>query len=748
MPDDNNSLEAISTPSVLAHDAFAQATPTARRSPYSFRPATSDQANGLSFVLNALRRRWKWVLPLALLLGCGAAAAVVLLFKPSYEAVACLKIESHAPHIAFEMSGEDRDASKSFLQTQVNLLRHPVVLSPVVALPEVARIPEIASESDPVRWLAKRISVKRETESELYDISFAAHDPKAAATVVNALLDEYFRLREQEDASRTKQVIKTLNSELDERSAKVKDLRETVRELTKQVTGKDPVAGAAESSVVVNNNTLLADQQNRLANAEVQEAVLAAELQAYQSTAEPEVRIPDAMIQKTIDMNHDVLQTKRENAGLQFQLDELNAISKRGGKDPEFLRIKRQIEENNKFLTQLRNDLREQIRLDHQSTASANRQDKIATLQAELDRLRNTVKELRKLCESQVKDVKETSGDALTLRFKQGELDRAEKVYGLIAQRIVELSTETHAPERVIVIQKALVPTAPIEVFPYRNILVAALAGFVLPFGLALGAEKLIQRVGDAANLENASRLPVVGEIARLPTRIHGSHRSVPARMGLGMQMFEESINSLRTTLMLAENLCDLRVLAVTSAVTHEGKTSVAVQLAMSLARSTNKPTLLIDGDMRSPNLHDIFETPLIPGLAKVLEGKSSIDEAIVATSCPALDLLPAGELNSNPHHLLGNGGPAALLRGIPEKYRYVVIDTPPVLAASESLVLAKMADATLVCVLRDVSRIDQVKKAYQRLLIGGSKPVGLVLNGVPTRTYAHHYGSYAYVRR
>jgi capsular exopolysaccharide synthesis family protein len=149
---------------------------------------------------------------------------------------------------------------------------------------------------------------------------------------------------------------------------------------------------------------------------------------------------------------------------------------------------------------------------------------------------------------------------------------------------------------------------------------------------------------------------------------------------------------------------------------------------------------------MRSPNLHEIFDVPLQPGLAETLEGKASIEAAVVSTSCPHLDLLPAGKLAGNPHQLLGNIEPSALIRSIPERYSYVVIDTPPVLAASEALILATMADATLVCVLRDVTRIDRVKKAYQRLLMAGGKPVGLVLSGVPTKSYAYHYGNYAYV--
>jgi capsular exopolysaccharide synthesis family protein len=346
-----------------------------------------------------------------------------------------------------------------------------------------------------------------------------------------------------------------------------------------------------------------------------------------------------------------------------------------------------------------------------------------------------------------MKDVKQNSGDTLQLRFKQGELERSEKIYGLIAERIVKLRTERFAPERVVLMQRAVAPAAPVEVFPFRNVMLAALMGFAMPFGLALGWEKLICRVGDASNLEMLSHLPVLGEIAQLPVRRRGVRKSSD-QMGMGLRMFEESITSLQTTLMLAEDLRDLRVLTVTSATMHEGKTSVAAQLAMSLARTTCHPTLLIDGDMRSPKLHSIFDVPLSPGLTDVLEKKTPIEEAIVATTCPALDLLPAGDLRAAPHQLLGNGAPAALLESIPEKYRFIILDTPPVLAASESLILATMADATLVCVLRDVSRIDQIKKAYHRLLVAGGKPVGLVLNGVPTKTYAFNHGCYSYVQR
>jgi capsular exopolysaccharide synthesis family protein len=276
--------------------------------------------------------------------------------------------------------------------------------------------------------------------------------------------------------------------------------------------------------------------------------------------------------------------------------------------------------------------------------------------------------------------------------------------------------------------------------------ILAALGCFGLPFGLAFAREKMIHRVGDVSHLEQEAKFQVLGEIAQLPTGRHRRLRRASPSVDIESRMFEESIDSLRTTLMLANELHGLRIFAITSATNHEGKTCVASQLSISLARATGMPTLLIYRDMRAPDLHKLFDVPLEPGLTKVLQGNCSLEAAIVPTEWSQLDLLPGGKLHDNPHRLLGNDSPAKFLQAIPKKYRYVIIDTPPVLAASEALMLASLADASLVCTLRDVSRVDKVRKAYSRLQAAGGKPVGLVLNGVPTKTYAHQYGDYSYV--
>jgi len=283
-----------------------------------------------------------------------------------------------------------------------------------------------------------------------------------------------------------------------------------------------------------------------------------------------------------------------------------------------------------------------------------------------------------------------------------------------------------------------------LEVVPWKKIVVFSLVAFCAPFGLAVGWERLVRRVSDAEQIEHDVNLSVVGEVARLPVRA-STLRQGWGRPGAGVHVYEESIDSLRTSLTLSEPLKDMQVLAVTSATNGEGKTSVAVQLAVSIARASSKPTLLIDGDMRAPDIHRLLGVGLEPGLSEVLAGDVSLDEAIRTEWSDYVHLLPAGKALASPHKLLGNGSLKSLLDKIRDSYRYVVIDTPPVLAAAEALVLAKNADASLICAMRDASRVDQIRRTYDRLLGAEANPVGVVLNGIPARRYAYRYGAYGY---
>jgi capsular exopolysaccharide synthesis family protein len=271
----------------------------------------------------------------------------------------------------------------------------------------------------------------------------------------------------------------------------------------------------------------------------------------------------------------------------------------------------------------------------------------------------------------------------------------------------------------------------------------AALVALAIPFGLAVGIEMLFGRVASRQQLEHTGKIAVVGEITSLPRRRSGRLAGGTPRKDV--QLFEESINGLRTYLTLISASRGRRILAVTSAISREGKTSLAAQLAVSVANASGRPTLLIDGDMRSPDLHRIFDVDLGPGLAEVLTRKIPVEEAIETEVCSQLHLLTAGRLMASPHTLTGSGEFAALIEKLRGMYDNIIIDTPPILPASESLLMAGAADATVLCVRRDYSRVDQVNEAVKRLTTSGAKVAGAVLNGVPMQHYAYRYGSYYY---
>ena len=131
--------------------------------------------------------------------------------------------------------------------------------------------------------------------------------------------------------------------------------------------------------------------------------------------------------------------------------------------------------------------------------------------------------------------------------------------------------------------------------------------------------------------------------------------------------------------------------------------------------------------------------------MAETLRGSCKPDEAIVPSPVPGVYLLPAGHLKSTPHNLLKNDSLKLLLTNLRSSYRYVIVDAPPVLAASEAAVIAATAEGTVLCVMRDVTRAQQLRLTYEKLTATGSRLLGAVVNGVPMQHWTNKYGGYGY---
>jgi capsular exopolysaccharide synthesis family protein len=349
--------------------------------------------------------------------------------------------------------------------------------------------------------------------------------------------------------------------------------------------------------------------------------------------------------------------------------------------------------------------------------------------------------------ESQTKEyltsLKQASSASVDLQFAEADLEEWSGIRGTVHQRRVKLQTERDATDSVRELERAVPPRLPVEALPSKQMLGASLVGLALPLLLGFLIEMRARKVDDAHQLESKSRLSVLGEISTIPVATTGKLTKKRRSHARELRLFEESVDSLTTTLTLREDLRSCRVFTITSALSGEGKTSVSCQLVVSLARSTGSKVLLIDGDLRAPDVHHVFGRPMTAGLVGYLNGTAEWRDLVDRDWNDSIHLLTSGYLKGSPHRLLSNGRFEQLIAEARQEYDYIVLDTPPVLPASEALLFAKVADAVLMCALRDKSRIEQLVQAYQRLESSGCNVAGSVLSGVPVREYASYYGDY-----
>jgi succinoglycan biosynthesis transport protein ExoP len=709
------------------------------------KPADGSGVPGLNIhtVLNALRCWWKIAAPIGVVLAVTAAIAVKQFVQPTYTAATWIEIHER-PEVIFSAAGPDDP--RKFVQNQLELLKSPIVLDSVAAIPAVASTPELADAGEPAQVLRRLLKIRAQGQSDFFVIEFTSVSAEKAALITREVAKSYLKVHRSTLSHRYEQTVSLLEDLQRTQQGVVQTHRDNVQELSKALTGKDPFAAEIEKAKVVAQDPLV-EMKSLLLAQQLKNHSLSMELQSERKQVEKQSFAPLVSEVNRRVAGHPTI------AGLDNELSELRlkakgheATSKKLAANPLYKEIVRQIGEKEKLLELTTKDLEKQIGESLEKAARGAREEELRALEEDLAKTEASIQYLQDKLQSEVEVRTEFKGETLDLEFTRNEYERSAKVFDSIADKLLKLRMEREAPERVAIFKEAAAPTTPDEAIPYKQMGVVGFGAFAIPFGLAVAFELLYRRVGSRDQLESFGKLRVVGEVPALPRRAR-SRKNLATSSDRQLQLFEESVDGLRTYLTLVESLRGMQVLAVTSAISREGKTSLAAQLAVSVASASGEPTLLIDGDMRSPDMHRIFGVDLGPGLAEVLAGKCPVEEAIETDFSPSLHLLTAGQLANSPHRLAGNGEFAGLLDKLRGVYRYIVVDTPPILPASEALVMARAADAAVLCARRDYSRVDQVTEAYERLQAAGVKTAGAVLNGIPARSYAQRYGSYYYTR-
>jgi len=248
-----------------------------------------------------------------------------------------------------------------------------------------------------------------------------------------------------------------------------------------------------------------------------------------------------------------------------------------------------------------------------------------------------------------------------------------------------------------------------------------------------------------AEELEGAAQVPLFGIVPKISFKRGAS--IVKHFLDDPRTPFAEGVRSVRTAMQLAETNGRKQCYVVTSAVPSEGKSSLAACLALSLANG--EKVLLLEGDLRAPTLRKMLgiSKQQRDGLMELLLGKATAESAIISDPS-GLDVLAVSARPPNPSETIGSMAFAALLTDLRTRYDRIIIDSPPCLAASDTLVLARLADAVLYLARAEETKLATVRRAIHQLRSTNAPLVGCVLNKVDTRRNADAHGDYRYAYR
>ena len=286
---------------------------------------------------------------------------------------------------------------------------------------------------------------------------------------------------------------------------------------------------------------------------------------------------------------------------------------------------------------------------------------------------------------------------------------------------------------------------SPTPVGPNRPYIIGSGAGigFVLAAAIIFILHRLDDRLESPEDIEAKLEEPILGQLPEVDKKHYTEGYLLLSRMK-AHTMFAESLRGVRSSLLLSPEGSSKRMLAVTSAVPGDGKTTFTANFAITLANAGNK-TLLIDADLRRGNVHGYFEQPLEGGLAEVLQGKLSIKDATRETGINNLYFIRAGERPSNPSELLIGPSTKELVKDLRAEFDYVIFDCPPLTAIDDTFSIAAFLDGLFFVVRAGRTSIRFAKMGINTIHQRGAPILGLIVNGVPIDNPYYYYTTYYY---
>jgi len=567
---------------------------------------------------------------------------------------------------------------------------------------------ETADESALVSAFLGHVAVAPVPESKLVDVFFTSTDPKLAADASNALVEEYVAANLEVKLQGTQSMLDWLQTEVGKQQSKVE---KSERDLAEYRDRENAMSLDEKNNIVLSRLNSLNEAVLRARTTRIQKETLNNQLKSLAAT-----QLSDSSA--AISGNPQVQLHKIQLAELQRQKAQLS--ERYGDKHPDMVKVNAQLADEER-----------QLELE---TAKA-----MQTVKNEYERARLEEQTLSAGLEEAKKDVKDLGRLSVSYNVLEREAKSNRTVYEALLQRENELRVSSNSrSNNVRIAERAEIPKGPITPTGRRTWLLSFAVGLVAAIGVAYGLDYMNDTIKTPEDVTRMLKLTFLG----LVPAVRGDKHPVLASSHAPHD-FAEAFRSLRTSIISRFAGEGTKTMLVTSAQPLEGKTTTACNIAMALAYGGSR-VLLIDADMRRPGLHRPLRLTNERGLSQILTGQARVRDVIQRTVDPNLLAITAGKPPPNPSELLASERMKTLLANLVHgPFDWIVVDTPPVLAVTDAVILAPEVSGVIFVVGAEMTRRRLAERALETILGSRPKMVGVVLNKVDFARNKYYYSRY-----
>jgi succinoglycan biosynthesis transport protein ExoP len=697
-------------------------------------------------------RKHQWLVLTFLLTVVTVVTISSFKMKPVYEAAARVEVDREAQNLLpFQdpnSYGEYVDM-ENYIETQSKILHSETLALQTIKALDLGRYPEFGGTVNSLAWthgagpsrrpailgaFLGRLVVKRVPNSRLIEVQFEAEDAQLAAQVVNTHLQSYIEQNFRSKYDATTQASNWLSGELEELRIKVEKSEDARIAYERQ------------------NQIWQIDEKQDITTAKL------ADLSKAVTEAQTVLAEKEALYRMAASGNVDALPAARENLVIQDLLKrktelDVNYSEASHQYGPNYPKVQRLVAQQK----ELEEDL-----------AKA-RKTVIESVQQEFGTAHQRVELLQEALDRQKAEANDLAEKLVQYHILQHDAQSNKALYDGLLQKLKEAGiTAGLRSSNIRVVDPALTPSSPSRPQKARNILLAILVGLVGGVGLALFREYLDNTVKSPDDIETLTGLPSLAVVPSLPgsnghqSRLSRFSREAHPQVTASPRVetlayvqpksqISEAFRALRTSLLLSQAEHPPQVILVTSALPREGKTTAAVNLAVTLAQLGDR-TLLMDSDLRKPGVRRALNLTvgMEGGLSSYLAGVSTLDEVIIThPAITNLDALTTGPVPPSPADLLSSHRMREAITELRRRYKFIVIDSPPIMAATDAVILSSLTDGVLLIVRSGETPKEAFTRTRDLLAAVKSRLLGVVLNAVdssaPDYYYSYRYYPYAY---